>query len=224
MSFLDKIKGAVFEDEPKKAPLPSSGPTIGHISSAPPPAVRYAQATPTDASVAKVNDAPEQTVSDEVLDAHIQAAPAFSTYASFLTLADSMRNVITNEPQRLQATLAAQAASGVSGEAIINSVLSYQEVLKTEEKNFEDTTVANATREIDTHNTEVESLTQQIDNLNARVKELTDRRTDALNASINRTSELQKARADFEATVSRVRSKYFDLVNKLRQHLGVPNA
>lgn len=210
MSFMKTLKaiGIVEDDQPKEAPkakVPQMSDRATHEAEA---TSLLSGADPSPLDVNAVEEHMNQVIRDN---------PEFAPVSAFLTVADSMKNVIADEGTRFKA---AAAASGVDSSVLVTAARSFSPVLAAECQKFEDVYVKNCEDKLAGLNNEATQLQSRIDELTAQLGQLSEQKT-AIGQQIRDADVgLAKAKIDFKSVVSTVDKRYMELVSKITQHVG----
>lgn len=215
MSFFDKAKSLMFEDDKKADPKPKQAPA--NLA----PRVPIAAGTQIAVGDTVGTGSPASPLDVATVEANIEAAihstAEFAPMIEFLKVFDSLKDVIGDEALRIKA---AQKASGVDPATIIASIKSWSPTLSGEITKFESSFVASSVQALNDLNSDGMALTKQIDELTAKLGDLSQKRTDIGKQISEGDVSLEKAKIDFKAVVGRVDKRYTEFLAKLEQHLG----
>jgi hypothetical protein len=210
--MFDKLKSMVWtSDEPSAAP-----------TAAPAPQAPVQQA-PMSTGFQFQNE-PSAPV-DPVLDVEgirsaivgvIEQQPAFADFVKFTTATAALEKVIPIEGVRMQA---AQATCGLTKEQLLASVGTFVGVLEGEAQNFNQSYVAAAEQNIQLVTNEVNATDAEIQALTTKLAELSARRQELVSDGMNKSSELAKAKIDFDSIQKSITARYTDAANKIQQFL-----
>lgn len=168
----------------------------------------------------------EMPVVDSVLDTGtieatitgiIQQDPSFAKYNKFVEAATALEKVIQVEGTRLQA---AQATTGLTRDELMESIASHQAVLANEQANFTGSFVAAAEASIQSLNDQGAAISTEIQELTVRLNELSNQREALTRESLTKTSELAKAKIDFDSVIASIARRYNEASSKLQQYLA----
>jgi chromosome segregation ATPase len=168
----------------------------------------------------------EMPIVDSVLDiASIEATitgiieqdSGFAKYVKFTEAATALEKVIQVEGTRLQA---AQATTGLTRDELIESISSHQAVLANEQANFTGSYVAAAEASIQSLTDQTTAISVEIQELTVRLNELSNQRETLTRESLTKTSELAKAKIDFDSVIASITRRFSDASSKLQQYLA----
>lgn len=209
--MLGKLKDLVWtSDEPQAAPTPA-------------PAPQQTQAAPINTGFQFSQDVAAPV--DPVLDVEgirsaivgvIEQQPGFADFMKFSAASAALEKVIPIEGTRMQA---AQATSGLTKEQLLASVNTFTAVLEGEAQNFNQSYVGAAEQNIQLVNGEITAIDGEIQALTAKLAELSQRRQELVADGMTKSSELAKAKIDFESITKSITARYTDAANKIQQYL-----
>jgi len=211
--MFDKLKSMVWtSDEPAQTP-----------AATPAPAPQPAQATPMNQNFQFATEVAAPV--DPVLDVDgirtaivsvIETQPGFADFMKFAAASAALEKVIPIEGTRMQA---AQATSGLTRDQLLASVNTFTGVLEGEAQNFQTSYVAAAEQNIQLVNNEVGTIDGEIQALTAKLAELSTRRQELVADGMTKSSELAKAKIDFDSIMKSITARYTDAANKIQQFL-----
>lgn len=146
----------------------------------------------------------------------IESQPGFADFMKFSAASAALEKVIPIEGTRMQA---AQATSGLTKEQLLASVNTFTAVLEGEAQNFNQSYVGAAEQNIQLVNNEVAAIDGEIQALTAKLAELSGRRQELVADGMTKSSELAKAKIDFDSITKSITARYTDAANKLQQYL-----
>jgi hypothetical protein len=223
--MFDKLKSLVWTDDtPGQTPAVTTQPAK-YVT---PPRDPVSEAALTDmfSSLGDYNEDDPAAKNDSVLDtkkieatirAIIEGHPDFAKYLKFTTAASALEKVIQVESTRMQA---AQATTALTKDELIASINSNAAVLANEAANFASTFVATAEQNIDSLTMNLRMNADDIGLATARLGELAKAKEVLNHEIMTKTSELAKAKIDFESVTKSISTKYNEVSAKLQQYLS----
>jgi hypothetical protein len=213
----------IFEEEKPKATAPEApvptqvAPVVAQPFQFGAPGVI---ATPTVAATGEsVLDVATIT---ESINGAIASSPDFAPAASFLQIVASLQTVVTDEGMRFNAAKASQAATNpsVTTQTILDAVKSYAGVLANEAGKFEGSFVAASEAELTGLSGQADTLQSQISDLAQQLTQLNEQRAEIIASVTKKTADLAKAKIDFNSVTTTLTTRYEELAQKVKQHLG----
>jgi hypothetical protein len=229
MSFRDTLKKlGITEDEsqttekPKVEPTPKADAKVAQSS--PQPQASVGSRTPAiPAGTETGPGADEQTASildvsaiERRIEEGIRGLSGFGPVDQFLKIVEGMKKSVPDVGQRFRA---AAEMTHITSEQLTIALQSVQSVLDQHTAEFEGEFVKNGRGTIDAIAHDAELLADQITIKSNELNALSEKRAGLIAQTIQQTSELEKAQADFKSTISTVRSRYEDLAGQFELHL-----
>jgi hypothetical protein len=224
--MFDKLKSLVWTDDNVGQPPAAAAQPTKYV----PPAydaAHEASITAMFATNAGTFDENEGTqANDSVLDtkkieatirAIIEGHPDFAKYLKFTNAAVALEKVIQVESTRMQA---AQATTALTKDELVASVSSYSAILANESTNFVSSFVATAEQNLESLNQHLRMNADDINLATAHLGELAKAKEVLNHEIMTKTSELAKAKIDFESVTKSISKKYDEVSAKLQQYLS----
>jgi hypothetical protein len=213
MSFLDKAKSLMFEDDKKADPKVKAAPA--------PLAPRVPVGAGTPIALGDTAGEGGSTIDVEAVKAKIEdaihGAPEFAPMRAFLKHFDDLETVISDDAVRIKA---AQKTSGIDPATLISSIKSFAPTLQGEVDKFERVFVGGAVTKLNQLNEDGHEVVKQIDELTAKLGDLSKQKAEIGEAIRSGDVALQKAKIDFQSLVGALTKQYTEFGAKLEQHLG----
>lgn len=147
----------------------------------------------------------------------IEQEPGFANYARFAATSTALEKVILIEGTRLQAS---QATTGLTRDQLLESLATYQGVLTNETANFQAHFINSAEQSIQALNEQSTALADQIQQLTGQLAEVSNQKEALISDALTKSSELAKAKIDFNSVVQTITNRYADVATKLQQYLS----
>lgn len=209
--FLTKLRDMVFVPDANETPAPQA-------------AQPAAQAPPVAQSTAinHVDLATTESVLDvaglmNIIQGVINDEPQYAKFAKFQAASAALEKVILVEGTRMQA---AQATTGLTREELLNSLNAHANILASEAQNFTDTYVAASEAQVQGLNADADDLAAEIQVLTTRLAELSTKREERIAEATAKSTEIAKAKIDFESVTRTIANRHGDISTKLQQYLG----
>jgi len=217
----DLIKSKIFVEEPTKpqgATPAATGPApeLGRAA----PAVQGDQGNTSVSAppeIAGAQSGLDVSLLEKRLDGLIRADAGFAPCAAFLDMRENMRSAFVNEADQFRAAL---VGTKTAVEVLLESANASSTVLAQEADNFERTFVAEGEAAIHSLTTQSEEVNEQITALTQQVAALNEKRSGLVADASAKTANLAKAKIDFASVSTMLASRYQELAQKMKQHLG----
>ena len=146
----------------------------------------------------------------------IEQQPAFADFLKFSNASAALEKVILVEATRMQA---AQATTGLTREQLLASLNTFVAVLDGEVQNFQTAYVGTAEQNIQVVNDQVAAINVEIQELTGKLAELSNKKEELARDALTKSSELAKAKIDFDSIVKSITARYNDFATKVQHFL-----